>query len=220
MKLYQANLSPFAARCRIQIYAKGIDDIQFSEPPGGISSDEFKQVNPSGKIPALDVDGQVLAESEVICEYLEDRYPSPALRPEGALERAFVRLLSRATDHYLLGPLFELLPHMNPADRDDRVVQKQLDVLTTNLVMLERYLLSSGYKKGTYASTDTLTLADCSMVPALFVLVNVLPGFGASDPLANTPQLQHYWEAVQTDEHCQRVLGEMTEALAARMGGA
>ncbi len=76
MKLYQTDLSPFASRCRIQIYAKGIEGIECCPPPGGISSDEYKTHNPTGKMPALEVDGHVLSESEVICEYLEDRYPN------------------------------------------------------------------------------------------------------------------------------------------------
>ncbi len=220
MKLYQANLSPYAARCRIQIYAKGIDDIELCEPPGGISSDEFKTLNPSGKIPALEIDGRVLGESEVICEYLEDRYPSPALRPQGALERASVRLLSRVTDHYILAPLFDLLPQMNPAERDDAFVSQQLTLITANLSMLQEYMVAGGYSDGDYAAADSLTLADCTMVPALFVAVNVLPSFGMAKPLAATEKLAHYWQAIQTDESCSRVLAEMAESLKTRMSGA
>jgi glutathione S-transferase len=72
MKLYNLDLSPFAARCRIQIHAKGLE-IPSEEPPGGLSSDEYKKINPTGKVPELELDdGTVLSESAVICEYLED----------------------------------------------------------------------------------------------------------------------------------------------------
>jgi len=47
-----------------------------------------------------------------------------------------------------------------------------------------------------------------------------LPAFGIAEPLAATPTLDRYWQAIQRDEHCGRVLAEMTTALKARMGGA
>jgi len=220
MKLYQSYLSPFASRCRIQIYAKGIDGIETCPPPGGMSSDEFKTHNPTGKMPALEVDGQVLGESEVICEYLEDRFPTPSLRPKAPLDRARVRLLSRVTDLYILDPLFELLPHMNPKDRDQAIVDQNLALLKSNLPMWEDYLIRGGYSGGGYAVGDSLTLADCAMVPAVFVVVNVLPAFRIAEPLAATPKLAQYWQAIQKDEHCSRVLVEMSEGLKASMGGA
>jgi len=220
MKLYQSDLSPYASRCRIQMYAKGIDDIEMCDPPGGISTDEFKEINPSGKIPALEVDGLVLGEAQIICEYLEDKYPSPSLRPNGDLDKACARLLCQVADLYILGPLFVLLPHMSPADRDQAVVDEQSAILTTNFAMLESYLTSVGYDGGDYAVGGQLSLADCALVPALFVGVSVLPAFGMSEPLAATPNLARYWQAIQKDKHCGRVLAEMTSALKARMGGA
>ena len=85
MKLYQADLSPFASRVRIQLYAKQLD-VPFADPPGGLSSDEYKKINPTGRVPALEVDGTVIPESTVIFEYLEDRFPEPSLQPAEALE--------------------------------------------------------------------------------------------------------------------------------------
>ena len=81
MKLYNVPLSPFAARCRIQIYAKKLP-IELVDPPGGLGSESYRRLNPTGKVPALQLDdGFVLPESAVIGEYLEDRFPEPALRP-------------------------------------------------------------------------------------------------------------------------------------------
>jgi len=220
MRLYQSDLSPYAARCRIQLYAKGVDDIEKCEPPGGLSSDEFKKINASGKIPALEIDGYVLAEAQVICEYLEDKYPTPSLRPEGDLEKANARLLCQVTDLYILGPLFVMLPHLNRADRDQTVVDVQSAMLEKNFVLLENYLTGAGYDGGDHALGDRLSLADCAMVPALFVAVNILPAFGISEPLAATPILAGYWQAIQKEESCRRVLDEMAVALKARLGSA
>ena len=58
LQLFQGDLSPFAARVRIKIRAKGIKDIQLSSAPGGTGSPAYKQLNPTGKIPALLVDGR------------------------------------------------------------------------------------------------------------------------------------------------------------------
>lgn len=219
MKLYQSRLSPYASRCRIQIYAKGIEGIEFVEPPGGLASDEFKKINPSGKIPALEVDGRVLGESGVICEYLEDRFPSPSLRPDDAFDRAQSRLVSQIADFYVLGPLFVILPYMNPADRNQAVVDQQVPLLAKNLALLEKTMIDAGYDDGRYAIGDSLTLADCVLVPALFVAANVLPAFGQATPLEATPRLGTYWQAIQKDEHCGRVHEEMLEGLKARMAG-
>src|ERR1700688_1430428 len=43
-------------------------------PGAGPSSPEYKKINPLGKIPTLDADGTIIAESEVINEYIEDKY--------------------------------------------------------------------------------------------------------------------------------------------------
>ena len=219
MKLYQSNLSPYASRCRIQIYAKGLEDFEYPTPPGGMSSDEFKRINPSGKMPALEVDGEILGESNVICEYLEDRFPTPSLRPEDPMARAKARLVSQIADFYILGPLFVLLPMMNPKDRNQVVVDEQTALLTKNLALLEKTMLDSGYENGTYAIGDRLSLADCALVPALFVAVNILPLFGMAAPLEATPALVEYWQAILKDEHCGRVHAEMMEGMKARGAG-
>ena len=218
MKLYQSNLSPYASRCRIMIYAKGIEDIEYVSPPGGISSDEFKKINPTGRIPALEVDGRVFGESGILCEYLEDRYPTPSLRPEGLLELASARLIAQIADAYILGPLFVLLPIMNPKDRDEKVVETQTALLKKNLLLLEKTMRDSGYDDANYAVGGRLSLADCALVPALFVTVNVLPAFGISAPLEATPALIHYWQAILKDEFCGRVHEEMVEGMKARLG--
>ena len=74
MKLYSADLSPYAARVRMQIYAKGITDIAF-EQPADWGMPKFRERVPIGRIPVLDIDGDLIPESEVIAEYLEEIYP-------------------------------------------------------------------------------------------------------------------------------------------------
>ncbi|QZH74833.1 MAG: glutathione S-transferase family protein [Erythrobacter sp.] len=64
-------------------------------------SDEYKAINPRGQVPALDDDGQIVTESTVICEYLEDAHPTPArLRPESHFDVAQMRVWTKWVDEY------------------------------------------------------------------------------------------------------------------------
>ncbi len=75
MKLYSADLSPYSARVRMQIYAKGIKDIVF-ELPEHWGMPKFRERFPIGRVPVLDIDGDMMPESEVIAEYLEEFIPN------------------------------------------------------------------------------------------------------------------------------------------------
>jgi len=114
MKLFQTYDSPFPTRVRLLLMAKGLN-VEIIQPPGfhydGLTKEEYLKINPIGRVPALVLDdGRALPESEVICEYLEDAYPEPSLRPADPFERARMRLLSRICDFYLvmaMVPLFD-----------------------------------------------------------------------------------------------------------------
>ncbi|HMT43631.1 MAG TPA: glutathione S-transferase family protein [Chakrabartia sp.] len=63
--------------------------------------DWFKAINPRGQVPALDHDGQIVTESTVICEYLEDAFPEyPSLRPTDPFLRAEMRVWTKWVDEY------------------------------------------------------------------------------------------------------------------------
>mgnify|MGYP001099941450 CR=1 FL=1 len=90
--LYTAERCPYAARARIALAEKGIAydavEIDLDHRPGWLY-----EKNPLGRVPVYEEDeGLVLPESEVIMEYLEDRYPEPALWPADPAECALGRL--------------------------------------------------------------------------------------------------------------------------------
>ncbi|MCP4755407.1 MAG: glutathione S-transferase family protein [Proteobacteria bacterium] len=211
MKLYNSNLSPFASRCRMQMYAKGMS-VETVDPPE--EKEEFGKTTPILKIPVLVIDDQIIPESEVICEFLEDAHPSPPLRPEGPSDRAKVRLLSRIADLYVLAPLHPLFGQMDPKSRDQAIIDAGLADIKKGLGLLEHYI-----ETGSYATGNRLSLADCALVPMLFFMANILPFLGESAPLGSCPKLAAYWEAIQKDEHAAKIVGEMTEALMKRAGG-
>jgi len=90
LKLYDAARCPYCARVRIALAEKGLVwetvEIDLSDRPAWIY-----ELNPSGRVPVLD-DGFVLPESLLIMEYLDERYPEPALLPADLAERARARL--------------------------------------------------------------------------------------------------------------------------------
>ncbi len=213
MKLYNMNLSNFATKCRIAIYDKGIN-VEMAPVPGGDShSPEYLKINPFGKVPALEADGVTIAESEVINEYLEEKFPTPPLLPKSPEARARVRIMTRFHDLYLEPPIRALFPQMNPKTRDNNVVNEKLTEINNRLDQLDKMLPDSGFACGDF------TLADCALAPTMFFAVNLLGMFGAKPPLEGRAKLTKWWTHVQTRPSVKKGLGEMTEALAAMRGG-
>jgi len=104
--LYDAPRCPYAARVRIVLAEKGIEvdvvEIDLSDRP-----DWLYEKNPAGRVPVIEEDDRPLAESVVIMEFLEERYPEPALLPPDPADRAAVRLLIFRDDE-LTDPYYAL----------------------------------------------------------------------------------------------------------------
>ena len=210
MKLYNANLSPFASRCRIQLYAKGLD-VELVDPPGGLSSDAYKAINPTGKVPALEVDGAVLPESDAICEYIEDCFPEPALRPTDPIARARMRAIMRIADSYVLPPLQALFSQRDPTTRDAAVVSAKLEELTRGYDWLETFVSGT---PAPYAAGAELTLADGTLVPLFFFATRLHPVLGDKSPVESRPSLAAWWDAVLRHAAVAKVNAELEKALA------
>jgi glutathione S-transferase len=91
--LYNAARCPYAARARIVLAEKGIEfevvEIDLSDRPAWLY-----EKNPAGRVPVIEEDGgPPLPESAVIMEFLEERYPEPALLPADPADRAAARLV-------------------------------------------------------------------------------------------------------------------------------
>jgi glutathione S-transferase len=215
MKLYNMNLSNFATKSRIVVYEKGVN-IELAPIPGGDNkSAEYLKINPFGKVPCLDADGVIIPESEIINEYLDEKFPNPPLMPKSPEARAKVRTFTRMHDLYIDPPLRTLFGHLNPKSRDDKVVTEKLTELQARLDQLEGMLPPAG----NFATGPEFTLADCALAPTTFFLVNMLPGFGAKSALDGRPKYAAWWGKVQERPSIKRALAEMTEALKAFMGG-
>jgi glutathione S-transferase len=98
--LYDAARCPYCARVRIVLAEKGVPhepvEIDLRNRPAWIY-----EKNPRGRVPVLEEDTLVLPESEVIMEYLEERFPEPALFPADPAARARQRWHVRLFDSTL-----------------------------------------------------------------------------------------------------------------------
>jgi glutathione S-transferase len=210
MKLYSGDLSPYSARVRMQIYAKGITDIVF-ERPAHFGMPKFRQDHPIGRIPVLDIDGDMMPESEVIAEYLEEIYPTPSLLGATPRESAHIRTLARIGDIYIMNNMFMLSPQSRAKTRNAGIVELLGGQVKRNIKALDRLIGRDGF-----ACCGRLTLADCALVPALFLVENVLPSVGEADPIPANAHVAAWWGAIQGNEHAARVLVELHRGLEER----
>jgi glutathione S-transferase len=98
--LYEHPLSPFAQKVKIALYEKGIPFEAVTPDIFGGGTPQFVDSSPRREVPSL-VDGETTVfDSTIILEYLEDKWPQPAMLPATPAERARVRMLEELEDTY------------------------------------------------------------------------------------------------------------------------
>lgn len=110
IELYHADMSTCAQKVRLALAEKGLEwtghllNLRASDQ----HRPDYLTLNPNGVVPTLIDDGMPVIESTVICEYLDDAYPDPPLRPAAPLDRARMRLWTKRLDdglHFHTGVL-------------------------------------------------------------------------------------------------------------------
>jgi glutathione S-transferase len=124
LTLFDDVFSPYARKVRMVLYEKNVRFERVRALHGDCNRTDFLHVNPRAEVPAL-VDGDFsLYDSTIICEYLEERYPSPALYPRDPQQRATCRLVEDLADTQLDAALYAVTivefgrGESNPAIRD------------------------------------------------------------------------------------------------------
>ena len=105
MQLWSGLLSNNSAKVRIALAEKGIayetlDLVWTKANAWGEKPPAFLEVSPRGQVPVLVDDEVTVHDSTVINEYLEDKFPEPALFPNGAVARARCRLIEDDCDYW------------------------------------------------------------------------------------------------------------------------
>ncbi len=187
MKLYN-SLGPNPRVVRMFMAEKGIDipTEEIDIMGGGNRQPDYVAVNPSGQMPALELDdGFMLAEITAICEYLDEIHPQPPLIGATPEERAETRMWVRRIDLNILEPLangfrfaeglamFKDRVHVIPQAADDLKA-----IAREKLAWLDELIAGRDFIAG-----SRLTLADI----LLYVFLDFGPGVG--QPL--DPDLKH-----------------------------
>lgn len=154
MKLYGANVCPFVHRTRLVLAEKGIQHeyvaIDLRNKP-----EWYHEVLPSGKVPLLEHGSVRIWESSIICEYLEEVQPEPALLPADPGEKAGARMLVDWASNAFVPTFYKLLKAQEVDDQADHA-----ENLTTHLERMNRELQGKSYFLG-----DAPSLVDLEIYP-------------------------------------------------------
>jgi len=171
--LYATEHSLYCAKTRILLRHKRLE-FQEKPPVGGGGSDAYKQIVPSGNLPALQHGDLILSDSEAIAEYIEEAFPEPQEAfPEprmlpGELDaRAKARERSRFHDTRLEPSLRALFPIVKAGGGTAEQIDAATDGVTARLAQLARML------EDPLAPLDLLTLGDCGM-PVTFDWIDAI----------------------------------------------
>lgn len=185
MILWGLPVSTYTAKVRIGLLAKGLR-FQERAPPGGYRSEAWRARVPTGTIPALELDdGTLIAESEVILEYLEEVYPQPTLLPGTPLQRAQARFLARLHDLHLEPRVRALFPLVRDTSRTP---QRVAEALTALQAQVDRLAVLA--RPDPWLAGQALSVADCGHSVAVRLGVRLADALGGALRL---PQVLHPW---------------------------
>ncbi|NYT83337.1 glutathione S-transferase N-terminal domain-containing protein [Alcaligenaceae bacterium] len=182
MVLYSGTTCPFSQRCRFVLFEKGMDfeirDIDLYNKPEDISV-----MNPYGQVPILVERDLVLYESNIINEYIDERFPHPQLMPADPVMRARTRL-------FLYNFEKELFVHVSVLEDRSSTDSKAQDLARQNirdrLAQLAPMLLKNKYMLG-----EEFSMLDVAVAPLLWRLDH----YGIELP-KNAAPIQKYAERI------------------------
>lgn len=204
LTVYGAPLSPFVRKVCLCLLEKGLPYEQEIVIPFGLP-DWYRELNPLGRIPALRDGDLQLADSSVICQYLEERNPQHLpLYGEDASQRARVRWLEKYAD-YELAPQCTFAIFRNRVLKtsqgracDEARVQAALhEQLPGHFTYLEQALGEHEYFLGAQLSMADLAIA-CQ-------LINMEHG-GETLDATRWPRLAHHYQRIKARPSLQQLL--------------
>ena len=171
MKLYNFFRSGTSHRLRIALNLKGLatDYVAVDLRTEAHLKATFKAIHPQGFVPALDTGEQVLIQSPAIIEWLEEKYPTPALLPQDPDARAHVRALAAIVgcDVHPINNrrILEYLRKHFGANED--AINAWCATWITDGFQAYEALLAADTTRGAFSYGTTPTLADVYLVPQI-----------------------------------------------------
>jgi RNA polymerase-associated protein len=158
MKLYSGTTCPFSHRCRIVLYEKGMDfqivDVDLFDKP-----EDLATMNPYNQTPVLVERELILYESNIINEYIDDRFPHPQLMPADPVLKARARL-------FLFRFEGDLFSHIDAIETGtQRQADKARELVRDNLLQIAPVFAHQKYMLG-----DEFSMLDVAIAPLLWRL--------------------------------------------------
>ena len=162
MVLYSGTTCPFSQRCRFVLFEKGMDfeirDVDLFNKPEDVSV-----MNPYGQVPILVERDLILYESNIINEYIDERFPHPQLMPGDPVARARVRL-------FLFKFEKELFVHVSTLESratksNEKALEKARSAIRDRLTQLAPVFLKNKYMLG-----EDFSMLDVAIAPLLWRL--------------------------------------------------
>ncbi|MDD4880963.1 MAG: glutathione S-transferase N-terminal domain-containing protein [Gallionellaceae bacterium] len=158
MILYSGTACPFSHRCRIVLFEKGMDfeikDVDLQEKP-----EDIAVMNPYNQVPILVERDLTLYESNIINEYIDERFPHPQLMPADPVMRARTRLFLFNIER----DLFSHLPDI--VNGSGKVAEKARAIVRDNLTQIAPIFAKQKYMLG-----EDYSMLDVAVAPLLWRL--------------------------------------------------
>uniref|UniRef100_A0A3P9PDS3 Glutathione S-transferase omega n=1 Tax=Poecilia reticulata TaxID=8081 RepID=A0A3P9PDS3_POERE len=146
IRLYSMRFCPYAQRTRLVLHAKGIKfdtiNIHLKNKP-----EWFLEKNPLGMVPTLETPaGEVIYESAITCEYLDEAYPEKKLLPSTpygqARQRMMLEHFSKVELHFYKIPMRRLKGEdVSGLEAELKVSLTKLDEVNSNILLLLYFVL-------------------------------------------------------------------------------
>ncbi len=158
MTLYSGTTDPFSQRCRFVLFEKGMDfqiiDVDMYNKP-----EDIAVMNPYNQVPILVERDLVLYESNIINEYIDERFPHPQLMPADPIMRARARLFLYRFEK----ELFSQIDNLDSASQQKS--DKARQIIRDNLVQIAPVFTKQKFMLG-----DEFSMLDVAIAPLLWRL--------------------------------------------------
>ncbi|MDO9225202.1 MAG: glutathione S-transferase N-terminal domain-containing protein [Pseudomonadota bacterium] len=175
MILYSGTACPFSHRCRIVLFEKGMDfeirDVDLHDKP-----EDIAVMNPYSRVPILVERDLTLYESNIINEYIDERFPHPQLMPADPVMRARARLFLYNFEHDLFSHVADL-EHGTP-----KVAEKARGIVRDNLTQIAPIFAKQKHILG-----EDYSMLDVAIAPLLWRLEH----YGIQLPKQGLPILKY-----------------------------
>ena len=158
MTLFSDNTSHYSHRVRLVLAEKGVT-VELVESESGAIPAELGDLNPYNTMPTLVDRELVLYESQVMMEYLDERFPHPQLMPPDPVMRARARLFLKDFEN----ELFVHMHDMDSTDQSKKIAARK--IITETLIKLTPILT-----KQPFLLHDEYSMLDVAIAPLLWRL--------------------------------------------------